>query len=378
MPTCRNARLAGRGHRLPSHAHPAVARRAGKHHRRPFHQASRPGAGGTQRRSGRHRYPRAGRDALVRARHHHAGRAAVARSASSARHFALVVDEYGALQGLVTLEDILEEIFGSIPDEHAVERRPDMRPHADGSYLVDGTVPVRDLNRELDWNLPDEDATTVAGLVIHEAGTIPEVGQRFAFFGYTFEILRRQRNQITALRITPPVQGSLLRLARGQRRKRQGMDGAGHLVLAARHRPGAGAPRATAPRRPRKPAGPKMGFARCRPRGPGVAGMAGAFVPHVQRQRREAPGSVSPGWCRQQSWGELLRAPGESQAIRFLVFFTLRSHNPDMVNRAPRVSKRTSGSSRKTSACANRKRRMCAAPDCTSRAIAGSPSRART
>ena len=120
-------------------------------------------------------------------------------------HFALVVDEYGALQGLVTLEDILEEIFGNIPDEHALETRPDVRRRPDGSYLVDGTVPVRDLNRELDWNLPEENATTVAGLVIAQSATIPDVGQRFAFFGYTFEIMRRQRNQITALRVVPPV-----------------------------------------------------------------------------------------------------------------------------------------------------------------------------
>ncbi|HEX4636353.1 MAG TPA: HlyC/CorC family transporter [Rhizomicrobium sp.] len=120
-------------------------------------------------------------------------------------HFALVVDEYGALQGLVTLDDILEEIFGDIPDEYEAKVRPDVRRRPDGSYLVDGTVPVRDLNRELDWNLPEDDATTVAGLVIAQSGTIPEAGQRFAFFGYTFEIMRRQRNQITALRIVPPV-----------------------------------------------------------------------------------------------------------------------------------------------------------------------------
>lgn len=119
--------------------------------------------------------------------------------------FALVVDEYGALQGLVTLEDILDEIFGELPDEHEASARPDVRRRPDGSYLIDGTVPVRELNRDLDWNLPDEEATTIAGLVIHEARTIPEVGQRFAFFGYTFEILRRQRNQITAVRVTPPV-----------------------------------------------------------------------------------------------------------------------------------------------------------------------------
>ena len=119
-------------------------------------------------------------------------------------HFALVVDEYGALQGLVTLEDILAEIFGELPDEHQVQERPDVRRRPDGSYLIDGTVTIRDLNRELDWNLPDEGATTIAGLVIHEAQTIPEPGQRFAFFGYKFEVLRRQRNQITALRVTPP------------------------------------------------------------------------------------------------------------------------------------------------------------------------------
>jgi Mg2+/Co2+ transporter CorB len=61
------------------------------------------------------------------------------------------------------------------------------------------------LNRVLDWNLPDDEATTIAGLVIHEARTIPEMGQRFAFYGFKFEILRRQRNQITVLRVTPPL-----------------------------------------------------------------------------------------------------------------------------------------------------------------------------
>jgi len=120
-------------------------------------------------------------------------------------HFALVVDEYGVLQGLITLENILEQIFGDIPDEHEVEERPEVRRRPDGSYLVEGTVPIRELNRDLDWNLPDNEATTIAGLVIHEARTIPEAGQRFAFFGYQFEILRRQRNQITALRIVPPA-----------------------------------------------------------------------------------------------------------------------------------------------------------------------------
>jgi Mg2+/Co2+ transporter CorB len=120
------------------------------------------------------------------------------------RHFALVVDEYGALQGLITLTDIVEEILGGIPDERATSEPAQIRPQPDGSWLVEGMTPIRDLNRVLDWRLPDEEATTIAGLVIHEARTIPEIGQRFAFYGFKFEILRRQRNQITLVRVTPP------------------------------------------------------------------------------------------------------------------------------------------------------------------------------
>ena len=119
-------------------------------------------------------------------------------------HFALVVDEYGTLQGLVTLEDILEEVFGNLSKTRDKKAREGIRAQPDGSFNVDGWLPIRYLNREYDWHLPDEEATTVAGLVIHEAGAIPEAGQVFSFFGYKFEILRRSRNQITALRITPP------------------------------------------------------------------------------------------------------------------------------------------------------------------------------
>ena len=120
-------------------------------------------------------------------------------------HFALIVDEYGALKGLVTLEDILEEIVGEIEDEHdtAVEG---VRKQPDGSANVDGVVTIRDLNRAMDWTLPDDDAVTVAGLVIHEAQTIPEAGQTFIFHGHRFQVLRRQRNQITALRVSPPLE----------------------------------------------------------------------------------------------------------------------------------------------------------------------------
>lgn len=117
-------------------------------------------------------------------------------------HFALVVDEYGALQGLVTLEDILEEIVGEIDDEHDAVLTA-LRRQSDGSIHVDGDLAIRDLNRAMDWELPDEDAVTIAGLVIHEARTIPEPGQTFIFYGRKFQILRRQRNQITAIKISP-------------------------------------------------------------------------------------------------------------------------------------------------------------------------------
>ena len=117
-------------------------------------------------------------------------------------HFALVVDEYGELQGLLTLEDILEEIVGDIRDEHDVPVQG-VRPQADGSVIAEGWVTIRDLNRATGWNLPDDEAVTVAGLLIHEAQTIPEPGQRFAFHGHRFDVIRKTRNQITGLRVSP-------------------------------------------------------------------------------------------------------------------------------------------------------------------------------
>ena len=120
-------------------------------------------------------------------------------------HFALVVDEYGSFLGVVTLEDILEEIVGDIDDEHDVAVIG-VSEAADGGYVVDGKVTIRDLNREYEWGLPDEEAATIAGLVLHEARRIPDVGQRFMFHGFRFDILERQRHQITQVRITPPDQ----------------------------------------------------------------------------------------------------------------------------------------------------------------------------
>jgi Mg2+/Co2+ transporter CorB len=117
-------------------------------------------------------------------------------------HSALVVDEYGVVQGLVTLEDFIEEIVGDIRDEHD-ETVQGVRKQRDGSIVVDGAMTIRELNRTMGWNLPDEEAATVAGLVIHEARAIPEPRQTFAFYGFRFEVLRKQRNRIAALRVTP-------------------------------------------------------------------------------------------------------------------------------------------------------------------------------
>ena len=117
-------------------------------------------------------------------------------------HFAIVVDEYGEVQGLITLEDILEEIVGDISDEHDIDIQG-VRQEADGSIVVDGSVPIRDLNRALDWNLPDEEATTIAGLVIHESKSIPEERQAFTFYGKRFTVMKRVKNRITKLRIRP-------------------------------------------------------------------------------------------------------------------------------------------------------------------------------
>ncbi|MEL6921461.1 MAG: HlyC/CorC family transporter [Pseudomonadota bacterium] len=116
-------------------------------------------------------------------------------------HFALVVDEYGSLQGLITLEDILEEIVGEITDEFDPDGEHAVQRGEDGHFHIDGAMTIRDLNRATDWNLPDEEANTVAGLVIHEAQTIPTVGQVFSFHGFRFEVTAREGNRITALRI---------------------------------------------------------------------------------------------------------------------------------------------------------------------------------
>jgi Mg2+/Co2+ transporter CorB len=116
-------------------------------------------------------------------------------------HFAIMVDEYGALIGVITLEDILEEIVGQIDDEHDIAVSG-VKTQPDGSYIVDGKVTLRDLNRDLGWGMPDEDYSTIAGLILYESQRIPSVGQSFTFYGFRFDILKKQRNQITLVRMT--------------------------------------------------------------------------------------------------------------------------------------------------------------------------------
>ena len=119
-------------------------------------------------------------------------------------HFAIVVDEYGGLMGIITLEDIIEEIVGDIDDEHDLTVEQVRREH-DGSFILDGSATIRDINRQYDWRLPDEEAATLAGLILHESRRIPQVGQSFMFHDFQFDILERQRHQITSIRVTPTL-----------------------------------------------------------------------------------------------------------------------------------------------------------------------------
>ncbi len=117
-------------------------------------------------------------------------------------HFAIVVDEYGGLMGIVTLEDVLEEIVGEIADEYDLVDT-EVRAESDGSYVVNGTATIRDLNREYEWGLSDEYASTIAGFVLYESRKIPEVGEGLTYKNLRLEVLKRRGSQITSVRIKP-------------------------------------------------------------------------------------------------------------------------------------------------------------------------------
>ena len=122
-------------------------------------------------------------------------------------HFSIVVDEYGEFLGIVTLEDIIEEIVGDIDDEQDMlkisKKVKGIKSLSQLSFLVKGNVNIRDLNKELNINLPiNNNVSTIAGLVLYESRTIPKTKQVFSFFDLKFEILNKINNQITLLKIT--------------------------------------------------------------------------------------------------------------------------------------------------------------------------------
>ena len=120
------------------------------------------------------------------------------------RHLAFVVDEYGTLMGILTLEDVIEEIVGDIEDEHDIKIKG-AKKSKDGKYTIYGNVTIRDMNREFGWNLPDNNASTLAGLIFHEIKTIPEPGKIFSFYGFRFEIINVKKNHIELVKVTPLI-----------------------------------------------------------------------------------------------------------------------------------------------------------------------------
>ena len=118
------------------------------------------------------------------------------------RRIALVVDEYGDIQGLVTLDDILEEIVGEFATDQSTLQK-DIHPQEDGTYLVDGSANIRDLNRMMKWNLPTDGPKTLNGMIIEYLETIPEAGTSLLLAGYPLEIVQTTTNAVKTVRIDP-------------------------------------------------------------------------------------------------------------------------------------------------------------------------------
>jgi CBS domain containing-hemolysin-like protein len=126
------------------------------------------------------------------------------RMQRSNNHLAVVVDEHGGMEGIVTLEDLLEEIVGEINDEFDEEVRSQMVKLADGSYRLDGMLAVRDANKQLKLNLPESDGyTTVAGFLMAISGRVLETGDSIETHGHKFEIERVERRRIVSVRMSP-------------------------------------------------------------------------------------------------------------------------------------------------------------------------------
>jgi CBS domain containing-hemolysin-like protein len=117
-------------------------------------------------------------------------------------HFGFVVDEHGGVEGIITLEDLLEEIVGDISDEHDEEVNEQITEQPDGSYILDGSLAVRDLNRRLEMNLPiSEGYTTIAGFLMAEAGQILSEGEIVPFNGHNFRVERVDKRRIKQVRM---------------------------------------------------------------------------------------------------------------------------------------------------------------------------------